>query len=85
MGKQYVPVLLYVNESGKVTPKQMKAGYDGEWVRIEKVTDSRRRVSLVAGSVGVRYSCVVSCSGMRREIYLFEEGSKWFIEVDDEI
>lgn len=53
MGKLYVPVLLYVNETGKVTPKQIKAGYDGEWVKVIKVTDSRRRASLRAGAVGI--------------------------------
>jgi len=84
MGKLYVPVLLYVNEAGKVTPKQMKAGYDGEWVRITKVTDSRRRASLRAGAVGIRYSCVVNINEEQRDVYLFDEGdNRWFIEVDD--
>lgn len=83
MGKQYVPVLLYINESGKVTPKQMKAGYDGEWVRIEKVTDSRRRASLRAGAVGIRYTCVVNINEAQREVYLFDELGKWWIEIDE--
>jgi len=82
MGKQYIPVLLYITDDGKVTPKQIKAGYDGEWVRITKVTDSRRMASLRAGAVGIRYSCVVRCNETLREIYLFDEGgNRWFIEV----
>ena len=84
MSKLYIPVLLYVNETGKVTPKQMKAGYDGEWVRITKVTDSRRRASLKVGAVGMRYSCVVDVYGEQRDVYLFDEDGKWWIEADDE-
>ena len=80
MGKLYVPVLLHVSQDGKVTPKQMKAGYEGEWVRIEKVTDSRRRASLRAGGVGMRYTCVVSYEGINKNVYLFDECGKWFIE-----
>jgi hypothetical protein len=70
---------LHVNEDGVVTPKQIKAGYDAEWVEILKVTDSRRRASLRAGAVGTRYSCVVDIYGEQREIYLFDEGLKWFV------
>ena len=83
MGKEYVPVLLYVKD-GEVTPKQFKGGIYGEWVKIIKVTDSRRRASLTAGSVGIRYSCVVFYNDTQREIYLFDEGNnKWLIENED--
>jgi hypothetical protein len=77
-------VLLYVNETGKVTPKQIKAGYGGEWVKVIKVTDSRRMASLRAGAVGIRHNCVVNINEEQREIYLFDEGAKWFIETEDE-
>ena len=83
MGKLYVPVLLYVSADGKITPKQIKAGYEGEWVRIDKVTDSRRRASLRAGGVGMRYTCVVNHEGVVKNIYLFDECGKWFIETDN--
>jgi hypothetical protein len=83
MGKQYVPVLLYVDALGKVVPKKMKAGYDGEWVKIDKVTDSRRMASLRAGGVGIRYSCIVSYDDMTRTIYLFDEQGKWFVATDE--
>jgi len=79
MGKLYVPVKLYVDENGKVTPKEIKAGYDGEWLTVEKVTDSRRRASLNAGGVGIRYSCIVNINETQRSIYLFDEEGKWFI------
>ncbi|MCL2776153.1 MAG: hypothetical protein FWD71_22855 [Oscillospiraceae bacterium] len=84
MGKLYVPVRLYVDETGKVTPQEIKAGYDDEWVKVEKVTDSHRRASLVAGAVGIRYTCVVNINETQRNIYLFDEEGKWFIEIDDD-
>ena len=83
MRKMYVPVLLYVDETGKITPKQVKAGYGGEWLRIVKVIDSRRRASLRVGAVGIRYSCVVNINDEQRDVYLFEEDARWWIEVDD--
>ena len=80
MGKEYVPVLLYVN-NGTVTPKQFKSVVYGEWIKIIKVTDSRRLASLRAGSVGIRYSCTVFHNETEREIRLFDEGNgMWFIE-----
>jgi hypothetical protein len=79
MGKLYVPVKLYVDEAGKVTPQEIKAGYDGEWIIVDKVTDSRRRAHLNAGSVGIRYTCVVNVNEIQRNIYLFDEEGKWWI------
>ena len=83
MGKLYVPVLLFVDRDGRTVPKQIKAGYDGEWLRITKVTDSRRMASLRVGAVGIRYDCVVNINEEQRDVYLFEENSKWWVEVDD--
>ena len=83
MVKLYIPVRLHISEEGKITPEQIQAGYDGEWVTVEKVTDSRRRANLRVGAVGIRYSCVVNINGTRRNIYLFDEEGKWFIEVEE--
>ena len=83
MKKLYVPVLLFVDSDGRTVPKQIKAGYDGEWVRIAKVTDSRRMASLRVGAVGIRYDCVVRINEEQRDVYLFDEDGKWWIEVDD--
>jgi hypothetical protein len=83
MGKLYVDVLIYVNKDGKIIPKQIKAEVLGEWVRIDKVLDSRRRASLKAGGIGIRHTCVVHYNEMQREIYLYDEGQKWFIETED--
>ena len=83
MGKKYIPVLLYIDDKGKKTPKYIKAGVDGEWLKVNKATDSRRMASLIAGAVGIRYSCVVDIYGEYREIYLFDENGKWFVETGE--
>ena len=84
MGKLYIDVLLHIKKDGKIIPKQIKAGLEGEWIRIDKVTDSRRRASLKAGGIGVRHTCTLSYNEMQREIYLYDEGQKWFIETDSD-
>ena len=84
MGRLYVPVKLYVDEEGKVTPQEIKAGYDDEWIIIEKVTGSRRCASLTVGAVGIRYSCVVNINETQRNIYLFDEEGKWWIFENEE-
>ena len=85
MGKQYIPVLLYISGDGTVTPWKIKAGYEGEWLKIIRVKGSPQRMaSFRAGAVGIRYSCVVDIYGVQREVYLYDEGNnKWFHEVDD--
>ena len=85
MSKQYIPVLLYISESGMVIPWKIKAGYDGEWFKIIRVKGSPQRMaSFRGGAVGIRYNCVVDVYGVHREVYLYDEGNnKWFHEVDD--
>jgi len=80
MVKQYVPVLLYIGADGVITPKKVKAGLEGEWLRVIKVTGSRRMASLKAGAVGIRYTCIVNYYETQKKVYLFDEGQKWFIE-----
>jgi len=75
----YVPVKLYIDENGKITPQEIKAGYDGEWLTVEKVTDSRRMASLNAGGIGIRYNCIININETQRNIYLFDEENKWWI------
>ena len=83
MGKKYIPVLLYIDDKGKKTPKYIKAGIEGDWLKVKKTTDSRRMASLIAGAVGIRHSCVVDVYGEHREIYLFDENDKWFVETEE--
>jgi hypothetical protein len=83
MSKLYIPVLLHVGEDGKITPKQIKAGYGGEWIRVDKITESRRRANFRVGGVGIRYTCIVSLEGISKSIYLFDEDGKWFVESEN--
>ena len=83
MGKHYIPVNLYIDAEGKVTPLEIQAGYDEEWIKIIKVTETRRMASLIAGGLGVRYTCIIHYYDVNRTIYLFDEKGRWFVESDD--
>ncbi|CFX23572.1 Uncharacterized [Syntrophomonas zehnderi OL-4] len=52
---------------------------DGQEYEISKVTDIRRAASLKAGGTGIRYTCKVH----NREVYLFLEEDRWFMERRD--
>jgi len=84
MGKKYIPVLLHIDENGRKTPKYIKAGIDGEWLKVKKTTDFCRMASLIAGAVGIRYKCFVDVYGERKMIYLFDENDKWFVETEED-
>ena len=84
MGKEYVPVVAYIY-NGTKTPKQFYSKTYKEWIKILKVTDSRRRASLDIGAVGIRYKCIIDYNETKREIYLFdEENDNWWIEDGNE-
>jgi hypothetical protein len=80
MYKKYVDVLVHISRNGTTTPMKMKAGYYGEWVKIDKVKDCRQRASLLVGGVGWRYTCEINYLDERRTIYLYDESGKWFLE-----
>jgi len=49
---------------------------DGMRYDVDKVFDFRKAASLKVGGQGVRYRCRV----MNKEVYLFLEDNKWFME-----
>ncbi|MBS4022842.1 MAG: hypothetical protein KGZ79_10570 [Dethiobacter sp.] len=49
---------------------------NGRRYSIDRVTDICRATSLNAGGSGIRYTCHV----LGRQIYLFYEVDRWFIE-----
>lgn len=49
---------------------------DGQEYEISRVTDIRRAASLKAGGAGIRYTCKVE----NKEVYLFLEEDRWFME-----
>jgi len=75
MRKVFVDVTATFSKDGKLLPRSF-VWEDGRRYEIDKVLDSRRAASLKAGGQGQRYRCRVS----GREIYLFLEDGKWFIE-----
>lgn len=52
---------------------------DGREYAIDRVTDIRRAASLKAGGTGIRYTCKVA----GKQVYLFLEEDRWFMERRD--
>jgi len=83
MVKLYIDVIIQVDKNGKTDPKYIKAGYEGDWIKV-KVKERHSMASLQLGMVGVRYTCGIIYNEIQRDIYLFrEESGRWCIEADD--
>ncbi|NLO48595.1 MAG: hypothetical protein GX111_09805 [Clostridiales bacterium] len=76
--KQYIGVISRHDPDGKSTPLEI-IWEDGRRFDIDKVLDVRRAASLKAGGAGIRYTCKIR----NREIFLFDEEGRWFIERRD--
>jgi len=75
MGKTFVKVTAEHDESGRVRPLVL-TWTDGRRYAIDRVTDVRQAPSLKGGGLGIRYTCRVG----GREVYLFCDEGKWFVE-----
>jgi hypothetical protein len=75
MGKIFVRVTAEHDEGGQTRPLLL-TWTDGRKYEIDKVTDVRQAPSLKGGGLGIRYTCRI-CG---KEIYLFCDEGKWFIE-----
>ncbi len=75
LNKVYIDVLESHKKDGSALPKEM-IWEDGRRYVIDQVTDTRRRASLKAGGVGIRYTCIIG----GRQSYLFQEADRWFVE-----
>ena len=84
MQKRYVDTIVHISDEGIVTPQQIRAGYDGEWVSIEHAKNDGIKPSIIAGGIGTRYICDITYQGEPRKIYVFRDNERWFIEVDDD-
>lgn len=49
---------------------------DGRKFEVDKVLDARQAASLKAGGQGMRYTCRID----GKQVYLFHDDGKWFIE-----
>lgn len=74
MGKEFVRVVLDVDEQGKKTPKTII--FRGEKYEIDKVADIRQCASFKAGGVGERYTIRIG----EKVTYLYFENGRWFVE-----
>jgi hypothetical protein len=75
MRKTFVRVTAEHDESGRVRPLVL-TWTDGRRYTIDRVTDVRQAPSLKGGGLGIRYTCRVG----GREVYLFCDEGKWFVE-----
>lgn len=75
MGKTFVKVMAEHDESGHTKPLFL-TWTDGRQFEIDRITDVRQAASLKAGGLGLRYTCKI----MGKEVYLFCDEGKWFVE-----
>ena len=75
VSKTFVKVTAEHDESGQVRPLLL-TWTDGKQYEIDRVTDVRHAPSLRGGGLGMRYTCRVR----GKEVYLFEDEGKWFVE-----
>ena len=75
MAKIFVVVTAEHNIDGNTKPLSMRWA-DGRVFEIDRIMDVREAPSLKGGGHGVRYKCRI-CN---KEVYLFDELGKWFIE-----
>lgn len=75
MGKTFIKVTAEHDETGRAKPILL-TWTDGRKYTIDKVLDERQAPSLKGGGLGIRYTCRIG----DREVYLFCDEGKWFIE-----
>ena len=73
--KAYVSVNLDVDREGVIHPRLIR-WQNGRVFEIEKLLYKCRASSEKVGGGGIRYTVLIR----GRETFLFQEGSKWFVE-----
>ena len=76
--RAYVRVQVDVDEVGRVCPLRIY-WEDGRRFEVDRLMDVRRAASTKVGGQGTRYTCRV----LGREVYLFEDDGRWFVEARD--
>ncbi len=75
MKKVFVKLNATFSPSGELIPVSF-VWEDGSKYTIDKVYDYKKAASLKVGGQGIRYRCKV----MGKEIFIFFEEGRWFIE-----
>ncbi len=78
--KAYVSVNVDVDEEGCVHPRYIR-WENGLIFQIDQILYKCRAASKKVGGGGIRYTVLI-CG---RESYLFQEGSKWFVEAKERV
>lgn len=78
--KAYVSVNVDVDEEGCVHPRYIR-WENGLIFQIDQIFYKCRAASKKVGGGGIRYTVLIR----GRESYLFQEGSKWFVEAKERV
>lgn len=78
--KAYVSVNVDVDEEGCVHPRYIR-WENGLIFQIDQILYKCRAASKKVGGGGIRYTVLIR----GRESYLFQEGSKWFVEAKERV
>ena len=78
--KAYVSVNVDVDEEGCVHPRYIR-WENGLICQIDQILYKCRAASKKVGGGGIRYTVLIR----GRESYLFQEGSKWFVEAKERV
>lgn len=78
--KAYVSVNVDVDEEGCVHPRYIR-WENGLIFQIDQILYKCRAASKKVGGGGIRYTVLIR----GRESYLFQEGSKWFVEARERV
>jgi hypothetical protein len=73
--KVFVKVNVDFDTQGQMQPLAV-TWEDGRVFPVDRVTDTRKAVSLKAGGTGMRYTCIIK----NKQVYLFYEEPRWFME-----
>lgn len=76
--KAYVSVNLDVDEDGGIRPRLIR-WRNGRVFEIERIKYKCRASSAKVGGGGIRYTVIIR----GQESFLFQEGSKWFVEAKE--
>ena len=75
MPKIELDIIVEQKKDGRAMPKTI-VWDDGRKFNIDKILDIRRAAATKCGGVGIRYICRIR----NKEIRLFDEEGKWFME-----
>lgn len=75
MGKTFIKVTAEHDEKGNIKPLDL-TWTDGRKFEVDRVLDVRMAPSLKGGGLGIRYTCRIR----GKEVYLFCDEGKWFVE-----